>query len=248
MGRREGASFATVSRSASSLERKAVPDIPDIYNELAAAYDATESEMISERPVDLGHIFSFAKMVGRSPELVGDVGCGTGHVTSMLSQLGLSMHGVDASPEMVFRARANFPSVPFEVGRLEHLPIETGGWGGAAVLHVTWHSDAPARAAGLRELARAIRPGGALLFGWLESAPRRARGSTIQLRHWMGHDVALELHLVPMKLTVQELIAAGFDVLSATLREPILPQEFAARRGLILARRAGSPYAAGTYP
>ena len=44
-----------------------------------------------------------------------DIGCGLGHFTSFLSQLGLDVLGVDAREENVLEARARFPHLNFAV-------------------------------------------------------------------------------------------------------------------------------------
>ena len=45
-----------------------------------------------------------------------DIGCGTGHHVDLLSQQNLNVVGVDISPSMIEKARANFPGKNFSVG------------------------------------------------------------------------------------------------------------------------------------
>lgn len=44
-----------------------------------------------------------------------DVGCGTGQLAQQISESGALVLGTDASPEMIAGAKANFPSLNFEV-------------------------------------------------------------------------------------------------------------------------------------
>lgn len=208
------------------------------YDAVAAAYDDDERRMTWARPVDLGLLFSFAKMVTAQPRsgVVGDVGCGTGHGTRVLTQLGLRMAGLDLSPEMIARARGNFPELDFAVAELANLPVRSASWAGAAALGTLWHCNAAERMAGLAELARVVAPGGVLLHGWLTSGPRRPAGSVQPLERWLGEEVNLELHLVSIKAAATEAARAGFELISATEREP-LPHELPLRRGFLLARR-----------
>ena len=213
--------------------------VRETYDELAANYDEVERFLTWQRPVELGMLFSFSRMVSGQLGIIGDVGCGPGYSTQYLSQLDLSMVGIDFSPKMVQLARHNYPGGSFSVGNIESLEVADAAWAGAVALGTTWHHDATDRRIALLELARVVRPGGVLLHSWLESAPGRRSDSTHRLSCWLDHDVSLDLHFVSAKTAMKEAAAAGFEVLSVTLRQPILPHELPARRGFMLARRLG---------
>jgi hypothetical protein len=59
-----------------------------------------------------------------------------------------------------------------------------------------------------------------------------------RLRRWFGVEAELDLHFLSIKTVAHELAASGFEVISATLREPLRGQELPMRRGFVLARRA----------
>jgi SAM-dependent methyltransferase len=48
--------------------------------------------------------------------IIADIGCGTGHQTSILSSKGLNVVGVDISPSMINKAKENYPDLNFKVG------------------------------------------------------------------------------------------------------------------------------------
>ena len=48
--------------------------------------------------------------------IIADIGCGTGHQTSILSSKGLNVIGIDISPSMINTAKENFPDLNFRVG------------------------------------------------------------------------------------------------------------------------------------
>lgn len=48
-------------------------------------------------------------------ERVLDIGCGTGHLTGRIAELGAEVVGIDASAEMIAQARKNYPGLRFEV-------------------------------------------------------------------------------------------------------------------------------------
>jgi len=48
--------------------------------------------------------------------VIADIGCGTGHHTSSLSEKNLKVIGVDISPSMIKKAKENYPNANFQVG------------------------------------------------------------------------------------------------------------------------------------
>jgi SAM-dependent methyltransferase len=53
-----------------------------------------------------------------------DVCCGSGHVTRELVQRGYRVTGVDASAELLARARLDLPGVDFQIMDVRHLPFD----------------------------------------------------------------------------------------------------------------------------
>lgn len=93
-------------------------------------------------------------------ERVLDVGCGTGHLTAEIARGGARVVGLDASAEMVAKARENYPEIEFRVGNAADFAVEApfDAVFSNATLH--WVKDARA-AAGC--IFRALRPGGRLV-------------------------------------------------------------------------------------
>jgi SAM-dependent methyltransferase len=129
-------------------------------------------------------IDAFAGVLPPDRPLTGlDVGSGTGRFTPALAQTFGPVTGVEPSVRMreIAQERASHPGVEYLAGSAEALPVPSGG-ADYALLFLSWHhvQDKP-RA--VRELARAIRPGGRLLLRsqfsdhmprlwWLEYFPR----------------------------------------------------------------------------
>ena len=90
-----------------------------------------------------------------------DAACGTGRHAQYLRGRGHRVVGVDASAEMLARARAKLPDVDFRLGALSALPLETASVDLAvcalALMHVAELGPPVA------ELARVVRPGGRLV-------------------------------------------------------------------------------------
>lgn len=90
-----------------------------------------------------------------------DAACGTGRHAQYLRGRGHRVVGVDASAEMLARARAKLPDVDFRLGALSALPLETASVDLAvcalSLMHVAELGPPVA------ELARVVRPGGRLV-------------------------------------------------------------------------------------
>lgn len=93
----------------------------------------------------------------RAGERVLDLGCGTGQLTSEIAAAGASVLGIDHSPDMIAKARANYPTLRFEeADASDYHPAERfDAVFSNAALH--WVGKARATAACIHE---ALREGG----------------------------------------------------------------------------------------
>jgi ArsR family transcriptional regulator len=114
--------------------------------------------------------------------VVGDLGCGSGHLAALVAPFVGKVIGVDASAAMLDRARtrlASWPSAEFRNGELEALPIATEELDAAVISLVLHHSAEPRRA--IVEAMRALKVGGRLLIVDLVPHDRA------EYREHMGH-------------------------------------------------------------
>ncbi|RZK47411.1 MAG: class I SAM-dependent methyltransferase, partial [Hymenobacter sp.] len=90
-------------------------------------------------------------------EVILDVGCGSGELTQQLAQAGATVVGIDASPEMVARARLQFPALDVRLtdATTLDLPERFDAVFSNAALH--WMPEATAVA---QRLYQHLRPGG----------------------------------------------------------------------------------------
>lgn len=96
---------------------------------------------------------------------VADLGCGTGQLTQALAPFAGRVIGVDSSPAMLRSAKARLgglPNVELRRGELEALPIEDGGLDAAFLVLVLPYLAEPVPV--IREVARALKPGGRILI------------------------------------------------------------------------------------
>jgi len=162
-------------------------DVPELevrtgYAAWSETYDATPNPLIRvEEPV-------VRRLIDETP--VGralDAACGTGRHAGYLRARGHQVVGVDATPEMLARARAAHPGVDFRVGSLTALPLDTASVDLAvcalALCHVTDLASA------MVELARVVRPGGRVIVSEFHPLMYRLGGQVL----FRGSDGAFAL-------------------------------------------------------
>jgi ArsR family transcriptional regulator len=172
-----------------------------------------------------GADFSLRALIGLLPAtwVVGDLGCGTGAVLSVLAPHVARAIGVDASEKMLTAARErlqDLSNVELRPGTLESLPIDDATLDAATLALVLHHLASPALA--LAEAARVLKPGGRLLI--IDMAPHEREDYRQQMGHvWLGF---ADDHVRRL------LTQAGFDSISIhalpTVAEAKGPALFAA--------------------
>jgi trans-aconitate 2-methyltransferase len=100
-------------------------------------------------------------LCARAGEHIIDLGCGAGQLTARIAETGAVVTGIDRSPEMIAQARANFPTLDFQLAEATDfgVPEPVDAVLSNAVLH--WVRDARAAA---QCVARALKPGGRFVF------------------------------------------------------------------------------------
>jgi SAM-dependent methyltransferase len=148
--------------------------VTDHRDETRAAYDGVVelyaslfADGLEERPFSRAMIGTFAELVRATGNpRAADVGCGPGHLTVMLHDLGLDAFGLDLSPGMVDHARRAHPALRFQEALMECLPVEDGALGGVLAHYSMIHTPPAGLPRLLAEQARVLAPGGLLLVSF----------------------------------------------------------------------------------
>ncbi|MYY13364.1 methyltransferase domain-containing protein [Streptomyces sp. SID4919] len=137
------------------------------YDGVVELYASLFANRLETQPFARAMIGTFAELVRATGNpRAADVGCGPGHLTAMLHELGLDAFGLDLSTGMVDHARRAHPALRFEEGRMESLPIEDGALGGVLAHYSMIHTPPVEIPALLAEQVRVLAPGGLLLVSF----------------------------------------------------------------------------------
>jgi SAM-dependent methyltransferase len=209
-----------------------VNDIRGSYDRAAADYHAILRDYHRQDPFETGALEYFAALVEDGP--VGDLGCGTGRITTYLDGRGMDVFGVDLTPGMIEVARREYPELRFEVGSLFDLDLKDGELAAALAWYSLVHTPREDLPAVFAELFRVLRPGGHLLHGFKVGAGSR------HLSNGYGHDLDLEVYMYDVADVAGLLAGAGFAEV-ATLTRAALPGEKDAAQAALLVRKPATP-------
>jgi ubiquinone/menaquinone biosynthesis C-methylase UbiE len=135
------------------------------FDDRAVTYEEGRHGQLHKEISD--RVIGLALRLVPAPRRVLDVGSGTGYVLRALAARlpeAESFEGVDAAPTMVRVAReaAADPRITFTQGTAEHLPAEDAACD--LVVSTTSFDHWEDQAQGIRECARALKPGGTLVL------------------------------------------------------------------------------------
>jgi ArsR family transcriptional regulator len=153
------------------------------FSSAVGAWDHMRVEMIGER----ADLLALLELLDEN-WTVGDLGCGTGHMSAALAPCVTRVVAVDESGPMLGAATErlrDFDNVDVRTGTIESLPIADGELDAAVMFLVAHFITDPANA--MREVRRVLKPGGRLLIVDLMSHDRA--DYIVQLGHvWQGFD------------------------------------------------------------
>ena len=204
-------------------------DIRAGYATIARAYHEHLRDELAGKPLDRAFLTAFADSVEPGP--VVDVGCGPGQVAAYLHARGVSVEGLDLSPEMIEQAVAAHPAIAFRVGDMFALPYADASLAGIVAFYAIVHVPTAELGAPLQELHRVVRPRGLVALAFhVGTAPTH-------VDELWGCATSLDFWFHPIDAVAAALEAAGFAIEARLERAPYPDLEYPSRRAYLLARR-----------
>lgn len=204
-------------------------DVRNSYDAIAASYAEETRDLLDRLLYVRAGVVLFAELVraiGGGP--VADIGCGPGHTTALLRELGADAVGIDLSPVMIEIARREHPGARFEVASMTNLDLADGSLTGVLAWWSLIHIADEAVPGVLGQFHRVLRPGGVLAVGF--HVGEKSRGDDNQPMH------ADAYHRPPSQVA-DWLREAGFTVEAQHLLRPDDPTPEA----ILFARRPEAP-------
>lgn len=204
------------------------------YDTVAAEYAAAMRDELDAKPLDRALLRSVVEMAAGGR--IADIGCGPGHVTGLLADIGASVVGLDLSASMIEIARRDHPGVEFSVESMTDLQQPDGSLA-AAVLMYSIINLAPAdRDRAFAEVRRVLQPGGIALVSFHIRSDEFAPGDINHVTTWFGHSVDVEGYFLEPQVVLDELARHGLDIVSIMTRMPHPKVEFPSERAYLIAQ------------
>ena len=138
--------------------RRRYTEVADVYIQMFGATAHVDPEDLTFLERNLGHCEG----------TVLDAGCGPGHLTAYLKNLGVSAEGIDLVPAFISSARSNWPDLDFAVGSVHSLDAPDSSLDGILAWYSLIHCEPSELATVLNEFRRTLRDGGRLVVGFFD--------------------------------------------------------------------------------
>lgn len=185
------------------------------YDTVATSYADLTRDL--DGHIVMRHEFAmFAELVrdaGDGPVL--DVGCGPGHITAHLRDLGLDISGVDLSPGMIEIAERDHPGIRFEIGSMTGLDHADASVTGLIAWYSTIHVPDEDLRKALHDFHRILKPNGVLMLGF-----HVGDGVNLKTQGYGGHPMKLHVYKRQVETVAEWLRETGFHVEVSTHHHP----------------------------
>jgi ubiquinone/menaquinone biosynthesis C-methylase UbiE len=210
-------------------------NVRESYDHVAHDYAMRFQGELAHKPFDREMLERFAvrarAVPGASLLPVLDLGCGPGHITRFLHDLGVGVTGVDISPGMLTEARRCHPTVAFQEGDMRALSLPDASVAAIAAPYSIIHIPRQDVVDVLRGLHRVIVPQGWLYLSF------HVGDDVVHLDDLLGNPVELDFIFFRAAEMEEYLRGAGFANLETFERDPYPDVEAQTRRAYIFAQR-----------
>jgi len=200
------------------------------YDLVAGAYADALTDELEGLPFERWLLGRVVDLAAGAP--VVEVGCGPGHVTAYLSDLGAAATGIDLTPGMVEQARTRYPQASYDLGDLRRLmrPPAADGWGAVLAWYSLVHTTPAEMPEVLAGLVRPMRPG-----GWLVYAGH-AGGGVVHRDDWFDQPIDLDFLLQEPDEVARLFERAGLVDVEWYRRSPVTARNESTERAYVLGR------------
>ena len=133
------------------------------YSAIADTYIRLIGEIGATDPDDLEFI---ERHLGTCAGVVLDAGCGPGHLTGFLADLGRDVRGIDLVPEFIDNARSIRPDIAFDVGSMLEVDVPEESLGGSLAWYSLIHCAPDELAVPLSRFRKLLSDSGTLVVGF----------------------------------------------------------------------------------
>ena len=199
------------------------------YDIASEAYAKKFVNELDHKPFDRVLLREFAAAVGEERPVL-DLGCGPGHTTAHLTNLGLMATGVDLSPKMIEIASRMFPQLRFEVGDFFSLRHEASSIAGVLAFYCIVHLTPDQLVPAFAEMHRVLTDGDVLLLSF------HVGTDVIRAENFLDTSAVLDFTFFEPPQIEAALRTTGFDPIDVRIRASY-DIEYPSRRCYVFAHK-----------
>ena len=187
-------------------------DIESGYDRVAERYAEEYFDELSRKPFDRELLDRFSEIVRNSGQVC-EIGCGPGHIARYLKDRGVNICGIDLSAAMVRCAARLNPDILFARGDMLALDFANESLAGIVSFYAIIHLKREDITRALKEMRRALQPGGNLLVSF------HGGEGELHRDEWYGQPVSIDVTLMTGDEVTEYLQTAGFAEVKIVDRE-----------------------------
>ena len=162
-----------------------------------------------------------------------DVGCGPGHTTKFLADLGVTaITGIDLSEDMILQAKRLFPTIAFETGNMLAFEKPDQFFGSMLGFYAIVHFKKQELKQFFAEAFRVLKPSGQLLISFHVGDEVRT------VDELLGVKASADFYFHEVDPVCELLSATGFKLVDTMIRYPYKEKEFPTQRAYIIAEKS----------
>jgi SAM-dependent methyltransferase len=211
--------------------KNGVQSVRETYDRLADGYARRYVNELQSKPLDRELLIRFGRDVQGHGDVC-DMGCGPGHISRFLRDVGTSVFGLDLSAGMIEQARNLNPDISFQVGDMTGLALQNDALAGIVAFYAIVNIPPDALPTIFQEMLRVLKPGGLLLLSF------HIGDEILSPNELLGQRISMDFFFFwPVDIR-RRLESAGFVVEDLIEREPYAPEvEYQSRRAYVFARK-----------
>lgn len=214
------------------MDENTTRSIRESYDRIAEAYAIRIFDELQQKPLDRELLARFAGQVAGGQ--ICDMGCGPGHVSRYLHDLGARVFGLDLSPQMVRLARKLNPGISFREGDMLALNLPDGAVAGIVAFYAIVNIPERFLISVFGEMKRVLQPDGRLFLAF------HAGGDTVHRDELWGIPISMDFFHFQRPAVRRYLEEQGFVIDDVVERGPYAPEvEYQSQRAYIFARKPG---------
>lgn len=202
------------------------------YDKIANKYTETFFNELDNKPLDRYLLEEFCISL-RGKGKVCDLGCGPGHISRFVKDLGIDICGLDLSADMLKKAKEKNPDIEFIKGNMIDMKEKEKCFSGIILYYSIVHFSIKEVDKLFCDLRRILDNNGLLFLSF------HVGNETLHVNSFFDEEVILDYIFFNTDEIVDILVKHKFKIIEALTRYPYDGYEHGSKKGYIICQKVG---------